>query len=264
MRIAIDDGELDVLDEGRGPAVVMLHGFPLAKEAWDAQAAALRGAFRVIRPDLRGFGASSAPPGPYLMEQLASDVAAVLDALGIERAALVGHSMGTYVAFAFTRLFTERTAALALVCGRADADDEAAAGVRYALADAIERDGMQAAIDAYVPRYFAPRHYVGDAPLVARAEALLRRTQPAGAAAALRGIAARVAADDLFDDLEVPVLVVAGREDAIMSLDHNATIAGAIVGARLEVLDSGHFPLWECPAALNAALAAFLEPAKGS
>ena len=264
MRIAVDDGELDVLDEGRGPAVVMLHGFPLSKEAWDAQAAALRTTYRVIRPDLRGFGASSVPPGPYLMEQFASDVAGVLDALGIERAAIVGHSMGTYIAFAFARLFTERTAALALVCGRADADDPAGAAARYSLADTIERDGMQPLIDAYVPRYFAARQYEGDAPLVARATAVIRATDPAGAAAAARGMAQRVAADDLFDDLAVPTLVVAGRDDAIMSLPHNQWIAQTIPGAQIDVLDCGHFPLWECPDALNAVLASFLKRAMGS
>ena len=63
-------------------------------------------------PILRGAGNSSAPEGPYLMESLAADVALLLDSLGIERASLVGHSMGGYVALAFARMFTERVARL--------------------------------------------------------------------------------------------------------------------------------------------------------
>ncbi|HTV72341.1 MAG TPA: alpha/beta fold hydrolase, partial [Candidatus Acidoferrales bacterium] len=79
MRLQIDDATLDVLDEGAGdPAVLMLHPFPLSKEVWDEPAAVLAACSRVIRLDLRGCGASSAPPGPYLREALAGDVAGVL------------------------------------------------------------------------------------------------------------------------------------------------------------------------------------------
>src|SRR5581483_1643974 len=99
MRVPIDDGELDVLDAGSGTPIVLLHGFPLAKETWDAQAAALQERVRVVRIDLRGLGKSRGGPGPYLMETLAGDVAAVLDALAIERATIVGHSLATYVAY---------------------------------------------------------------------------------------------------------------------------------------------------------------------
>ena len=122
-----DGTRLAVLDEGAGPAIVLIHGVLLAKETWDAQAAALARHARVVRIDLRGHGASGVPPGPYLMETLAGDVLDVLDALGIERATIVGHSLGGYVTFAFYRMFAERCAALGFVSTRAAADD--AAGV---------------------------------------------------------------------------------------------------------------------------------------
>src|SRR5690242_21925192 len=122
MRVPADDATIDVLTEGSGDPIVLIHGFPLTREVWDAQAAQLAQRSRVIRPDLRGMGASSVPEGPYLMETLAGDVAAVLDALGMERASIVGHSMGGYVAMAFCRMYAERVTRLALVCSRLAAD----------------------------------------------------------------------------------------------------------------------------------------------
>src|ERR1700681_2240551 len=108
MQVNIDGTQFDVLDQGGGPALVLLHGFPLAKETWDAQAASLAARARIVRFDLRGLGATTATPGPYLMKQLAGDVAEILAALDIERATLIGHSLGGYVALAFFRMFAER------------------------------------------------------------------------------------------------------------------------------------------------------------
>src|SRR5580700_726695 len=159
MRVRIDDGELDVLEAGSGVPIVLLHGFPLAKNIWDAQAETLSAGARVVRLDLRGLGASRNGSGPYLMESLAGDVAAVLDALGIQRAAIVGHSLGSYVAFAFFRMFEERVLGLGLVCGRADSDSAEVAARRERLASEVERGGMAAIVDDYVPRYFKADTY---------------------------------------------------------------------------------------------------------
>src|SRR4029077_14972258 len=94
----VDGAELDVVADGAGDAIVLIHGFPLTREIWNAQAPQLAQTHRVIRPDLRGMGRSSAPFGPYLMETLAGDLAAMLDGLSIDRAAIVGHSLGGFVA----------------------------------------------------------------------------------------------------------------------------------------------------------------------
>lgn len=253
MQVTIDDARFDVLDEGRGPAVVLLHGFPVSKESWDAQAAALAAHARVVRMDLRGLGRSSATPGPYLMESLASDVAGVLEALGIERATIVGHSLGGYVAFAFYRLFAERCAGLGIVCSRATADDAAVAAARETLATRTESEGLRPIVEAFVPRYFAPS--VAQPDLVARARAAIAPTDPKGAAAMLRGMAARVSSEDLFAEIDVPVRVVAGAHDAFVSVELMRAIADGVRGAKLDVLDCGHFPLWELPDATTASVA---------
>jgi len=136
----VDGAELDVVADGNGDAVVLIHGFPLTREIWNAQASELAKTHRVIRPDLRGMGRSSAPDGPYLMETLAGDLAAILDALAIERAAIVGHSLGGFVALAFARMYTERVLRLGLICSRLAADSPEMAGFRNDLADRLERE----------------------------------------------------------------------------------------------------------------------------
>jgi pimeloyl-ACP methyl ester carboxylesterase len=259
MELRLDDVRVDVLDEGSGPAIVLLHGFPLAKETWDAQARVLSTRARVVRFDLRGLGRSSVPPGPYLMETVAGDVAGVLDALGIARAAVVGHSLGGYVAFAFYRMFAERCSGLGIVCSRANADDPAAASARLELADRAEALGMAPVADAFVPRYFAPDAYVQRPELVERARAIVDATDPRGAAAMLRGMAARVASFDLFEEIDVPVAVVAGDADAFVGVEDVTRIALGIRNANLNVLHCGHLPHWEAPSDLGDVLGALLD-----
>jgi len=254
MQLSVDGIRLDVLDEGSGHAIVLIHGVLLSKATWDAQAAALARRARVVRFDLRGHGLSSAPPGPYLMETLAGDVAAVLDALGIERAVIAGHSLGGYVTFAFYRLFAERCAGLGLVSTRAAADDTATAHARYELAERVDREGVAPARDAYAGRSFAAQTYATHPELVLQLEAIMERTDPSGAAATLRGIAARVSAEDLFDEIDIPVRIVSGRADAVIPFAFSEAMAAGIPGAQLDVLSCGHVPLYEEPEALTASL----------
>jgi pimeloyl-ACP methyl ester carboxylesterase len=258
MQLSFGDVRLAVRDEGSGPAIVLLHGVLLAKETWDEPAAALAEHARVVRFDLRGHGESSVPAGPYLMESLAGDVADVLDALGIERAAIVGHSLGGYVTFAFYRMFAERCTGLGLVSTRAAADDDATANFRYDLAERVEREGIAPAIEAFAGRSFAPEVYLERPDLDARLRAVIGATDPAGAAAMLRGMATRVDADDLYDEIDVPVRIFAGTQDAVVPFSFAESMAAGIRGARLDVADCGHVPLFENPAAVTASLRGLL------
>lgn len=254
MQLTLDGARFDVRDEGTGSAVVLLHGFPLAKETWDVQAAHLRGSARVVRMDLRGLGASEVTPGPYLMETLASDVAGVLDLLGIERAAVVGHSLGGYVAFAFYRLFAERCLGLGIVGSRPTDDAPEVAAARLELATRAEAEGMAPIAEAFVPRYFAPAFYARSPAAVGLARATIERTDARGAAAMLRGMAARVSSEDLLAEIDVPVRIVAGAEDAFVAPAILAAMAARIPRAELDVLPCGHFPQMEAPDALSASL----------
>ena len=110
-RMRGDGIELDVLDEGSGPAVLLVHGFPDSSHLWRRQVPALVGAgLRVIAPDLRGFGASDRPERieDYRISRSVADLIAVLDALGVERARVAGHDFGAVVAWLLAALHPER------------------------------------------------------------------------------------------------------------------------------------------------------------
>jgi pimeloyl-ACP methyl ester carboxylesterase len=260
MRVPVDDAIIDVLSEGSGDPIVLIAGFPLTRRVWDAQAAQLAAHARVIRPDLRGMGASSVPDGPYLMETLAGDVAALLDSLGIDRAAIVGHSLGGYVAMAFCRMYTERVTRLALVCSKLAEDSRETAKSREKLADRAEReDRIDAIVDAYVPRLFAPSLLENRSPLVDRARAIARENSVKGAAAMLRGMAQRVDAYDIAGELEMPVLVIAGGADQVVPLAEAEQMRRSFARGDLRVIGrAGHLPMLEDPGALGEALVTFL------
>jgi 3-oxoadipate enol-lactonase len=259
MQVLNDDAHIDVLVEGTGETVVMLHGFPLTREIWDAQAAALTRSHRVVRLDLRGMGASSVVGGPYLMTTLASDVAAVLDAIGEPDATIVGHSLGGYVALAFARMFAERTRRLALVCSRITADSPERAAWRYARADEAERAASAAAIvDEMLPQLLEKSRFESHPNLIARVRAIAMRNDPRGLAAMLRGMALRESSEDIAPELEMPVFLVAGRADSI-PVDEIAAMATAFPNATLTWAEySAHLPMLEEPEMLSEALAEFL------
>jgi 3-oxoadipate enol-lactonase len=262
MQVLVDDDVriATYIDGARGTPMVLLHGFPFAHELWNAQSQALSRAHRAIRIDLRGMGESSVPNGPYLMETLAADVAAVLDKLSLERAWIAGHSLGGYVALAFARMFSERVEGLALVCSRLAADAPDVAAARYAMAERAETEAsMQPVWEAFESRPFAPETLETKREIVDSVRAMVMRTNPRGAAAMLRGMAMRDDASDIAPDLNVPVLVIAGAQDANIAPAEAEAMAAAFPRGRLLVCErSGHLPMLEEPDRVSGALEALL------
>ena len=145
MRLGVGGGELAYAVSGDGPALLLLHAFPLGLFMWDAQAEALAARHRVIRFDARGFGGSDSSQGPLTMERIADDAAALLDQLGVSRAVVGGCSMGGYAALAFVRRHPQRLAGLVLQDTRAGADSEEARAGRATLAAKVLAEGASAA-----------------------------------------------------------------------------------------------------------------------
>ncbi len=254
-RYHVGEIELAYADEGQGEALVLIHGHPVSHVTWDEQAAILRDECRVIRPDLRGLGASSVPPGPYSMELLANDLAALLDVLGIERATVVGHSLGGYVALAFYRRFAARVRGLGLVSSRVQNDTPEVARMRLEMADRMEREGMVPFVEFALPLFFAPRIYEERPDIVKRVRDLVMACDPRGAAEMYRGMAARTSSEDLLERLDIPFSVVTGTADALIPPALQKYAADAVPRARyVELTGCGHFPLYEHPVETTRAL----------
>jgi pimeloyl-ACP methyl ester carboxylesterase len=244
-------------DAGTGVPVLLLHAFPLSGEMFDAQVAALAGRARFIVPDHRGFGQSSAGDGPLTMESLAEDALAVLDHLGIGPAVVGGVSMGGYAAMALLRRDPGRVRGLILADTQVGADDDAARAARAQLAEAVLARGMEVLVEGQLPKLLAPSTTEA---VRARVAALIRGNTPAGAAAALAGMAERADSRDILSRFGGPALVVVGAEDGITPLPKARAMADLVPGAELaEIPGAGHLANLEAPEAFNALLRPFLE-----
>lgn len=261
METMLNGIRMHYVDEGSGPAVVLLHAFPLGGSMWRPQVAALRERYRLIVPDLRGFGGSDAPPGLYTMDQQADDVVALLDQLGLERVALCGLSMGGYIALALMRAHPARVRALVLCDTRAGADSEEGRAGREANARLAEEHGPAAIADKLIPGLVAP-----GAPEELRDElrALAMANSADGIAGALRGMAQRPDSAPGLAAIAAPTLVIVGAEDALTPPAEARALHAAIAGSRLvEIAGAGHLASMERPAEFTAALAAFLDGLPG-
>lgn len=264
MKAAINGISLAYDDAGSGPAVVLIHGFPLCRKLWRPQTEALAAAgYRVITPDLRGFGESEAPDGPYTMSVFADDVAALLDHLGIERAVIGGMSMGGYVLLNFLERHPQRAAAAMFLVTRAAADDEPGRMRRSSLASEVAAGRSQVVTDAFEGILFA-----GDTPharpkLVAEVKAWMTATPPRGLAGGLLAMRDRKDYVDLLPTFSLPALVLGAGQDRAVPLDHSRVLVKGLPNARLCTIDdAGHMANLEWPEAFNACLLEFLNGLK--
>ncbi len=247
-------------EAGSGLPVLLFHGFPFTSESYWPQLDAPPRGCRLIAVDHRGFGLSERGPGVSTMEELATDGAALLDALKLPSAVIGGVSMGGYVSLAFAKKFPNRTKALLLLDTQASADDEAGRARREASAKDAEAHGMAPIAEAMMPRLFGP-----EAPAQAkeRIEAMMRANDPQGTAAASRGMGAREDTLDVLRKFPGHVLVLVGEKDVITPVEKAKAMAEACPGATLEVVEgAGHLAHLEKPERVNKALGEFLAKVK--
>ncbi len=243
-------------DVGSGPAILLIHAFPLAGAMWRPQVDALQGQYRLITPDLRGFGGSDAPPGHYTMDEQADDLAALLDHLGVPQATVCGLSMGGYIAMAFMRRHAARARALVLADTRAGADSEEARAGREANARLAESEGAAAIADKMIPGLVAP-----GASQVLRdtLRAMILANTPQGIAGALRGMAVRPDSSQSLRAVAVPTMVIVGEQDGLTPPIEAAQINMAVAGSYVVMLPGvGHISNLEAPGEFTIALRVFL------
>jgi len=256
----IDDIQLAYDDAGTGTAVVLIHGYPFNRSLWNEQAEALVDHYRVVTPDLRGFGESDSSEGPATMNRLARDVANLMDQLGIDQAVIGGLSMGGYVALAFVKQFPARVKALVLADTRPQADTKEGKQTRVQQAEKALSEGMAGIADAMLPKLLTPDTVSKRPEVVKRVRDMMLKTKPQGAASALLGMAEREDQSEFISTIEVPTMIVVGREDAITPLADSEAMHAKIQHSRLVVLDNaGHVSNLEQTEQFNHALLKFLE-----
>ena len=240
QKVNVNGIQLAYERRGKGTPLVLLHGFPLDHHLWDAVLPLLEDSFDLILPDLRGFGESSTVDSFYAMEDYASDIAGLLDGLGIRKAAIAGHSMGGYVALAFARLFPERVRGLALVSSQVLADAPERKEGRYKSAAEVAEHGIGSVVEAMTPKF------TSDKKLQAFARQSMERQQPAAYIGALKAMAERVDSTSLLASFLFPVVLIHGDADALIPVDRAREVKAALPQAHLvEISDAGHMPMME-------------------
>jgi len=236
------------------PVLVLLHSLGTSGHVWDAQARALAGPFRVVRPDLRGHGLTEVTAGPYGIAGLAADVLAVLDALGIGQAHVGGLSIGGLVAQGVAHQAPGRVASL-ILCSTALALPPAQ-GWRDRAA-LVRAGGIAAVGDAVMARWVTPG-FMGDAAAVGLRQMLLR-TAPEGYA----GAAEAIAGADLSADtagLRLPALVLVGDRDEATPPASARALCDALGGSLVVLPGAAHIPTVEAADGVTAAIRGFLLP----
>ncbi|HEX9581982.1 MAG TPA: alpha/beta fold hydrolase [Gemmatimonadales bacterium] len=247
---------LDV--QGEGSPVLFIHGFPLDRTVWRQVMATLTG-WKRIAPDLRGMGLSDAP-GKYAITEYGDDLAALLDALHVSKTVICGLSMGGYIAFDLFRRYRDRVRALVLVNTRAEPDTEEARGRRNDMIAMVKRDGTGALAEVLIPQLLAPWSVSALPHVVEQLRGMITGNPAPGIVGALEAMRDRVDSTDLLSTIDVPTLVIAGREDRLIPAAASRTLADAIPSAQLtQIPEAGHLTPLEQPVPTSRVIAEFLD-----
>lgn len=262
-QLDVRDARLAVHTAGSGLPVVLLHAFPLDHGMW-ARQAPLADALRLIVPDLRGFGGSGSVPGS--IAEFADDVAALLDAVHVERPAVIcGVSMGGYVAQHVAVRHADRVAALVLVNTKLEADTPEARSGRVDLAGKVGRLGQSILADAMIPRLLAHPRTDDPTAIARRAEndvlirGMIERQRVPTIQAALAALGDRPDMTEAMRGVTVPTLLVVGAEDQITPPACLEAAEEIMPRASLLIVPaSGHLVPLESPEIFNRAVLEFL------
>lgn len=240
QKVNLNGIQLAYEQHGKGKPLVLLHGYPLDHHIWDDVIPLLSEKFDLIVPDLRGFGESATVDSPYTIDDFASDIAGLLDHLGISKTAIAGHSMGGYVALAFARRHSGRATGLGLVASQVLADSPDRKEGRYKSAVEVAEKGIGGVVETMAPK-FTP-----DLRLQAYARQTMERQKPIAYIGALKAMAERPDSTPLLSGMKYPVVVVHGDADVLIPIDRALEVKAAIPHAHLiELSGVGHMPMME-------------------
>jgi pimeloyl-ACP methyl ester carboxylesterase len=257
------DFAMEYEDIGRGDAVVLLHAFPLARGMWQPQLQALQKDFRIIAPDMRGFGGTSPFGGPPSIDQMAADVVQLLDSLKLPRVVLGGLSMGGYVALAFARRFSDRLRGLILADTRAEADSAEAKANRDKMIAFMQEHSAAELFEQLLPKLVSEATRQNQPAVLSELRRIASAQTPAGIIGALKSLRDRADSTDLLPALRVPTLVIVGSEDALTPPNLAEGMKAKLPNARLvQIAGAGHLSNLENPDAFNEAVKGFVKSLK--
>ena len=249
------------LDSAPGKAdlrtYVLLHAFPIGANLWEPQMRAIPNGWRLITPDLRGFGGSTEldSVSAASMSDYADDLATLLDELKIAHAVIGGASMGGYAALAFLQLAGDRVDGLVLANTRAGADSPEARANRRNMLALLDREGPSGVAREMMPKLLGKTTRETNPGIEANVRRLIKQQSPIGIRSAIQRMMHRADSTPLLGQTKLPTLVITGDEDELIPVDESRSMAAAVPGATLVIIPkAGHLANLEQPDAFNSAL----------
>jgi 3-oxoadipate enol-lactonase len=241
-----------VREEGEGPLVVLVHGYPLDGDMWEDVSRRLASRFRVLRPDLPSRRDTPHPMQPTMAEY-ARWIAAVIEAGG-GKAGVAGFSMGGYVLFELLRQKPQAVSAAAFVDTQAGPDTPEAREARNRSLATAREMGPTAVSEAMIPRLLSKKGR-SDPALVGRVRTMVRRQNPNSLENDILAMRDRADSTPSLPSIAVASLAVVGSEDAITPPEKAESIARAIPAAKLVRIEgAGHLSPMERPEDVASAL----------
>ena len=242
-------------------ALVLLHAFPIGANLWEPQIKSIPKGWRLITPDLRGFGGSTELDSlsAMSMTDYAEDVVDLLEELGIERAVIGGCSMGGYATLALYQSNPELFDALVLANTRAGADSPESRANRRNMLALVDREGPSGVAREMMPKLLGKTTHETKPDAEANVRRLIKQQSPVAIRTAIHRMMHRPDSTPLLAQVSVPTLVITGAEDEMIPVEESRRIASGIRGAKLVIIPgAGHLANLEQPEAFNTALNEFL------
>jgi len=247
------------LEAGAGWPVLLIHAFPVNADLWRPQLERVPEGWRFIAPDVRGFGPAAAPASRFTVDDMAADVAGLMDQLELDRAVIGGISMGGYATFALFRLYPERFDGMILADTKAEPDTPEAREGRRKMIQLVRNDGPAAVADAMLPKLLSPRTRAEQPALVSSVREMIESASAESLAATLEALMARPDSTSDLSRIHCPALIIVGVDDEVTPEPHARTMEKLIDRSRLVVLpEAGHLSNIEAPDAFSLALSDFL------
>ncbi|WP_110927655.1 alpha/beta fold hydrolase [Bacillus massiliglaciei] len=249
--------QLSYTDSGTGDVLLLIHGFCGSQKYWQKIVPLLNQDFRVITVDLRGHGTNNAVGESFTIEDLAKDIAAFLSEEAIEKPVVFGHSLGGYTALAMAELYPDLLRGFSLVHSTAYPDDEQGKEERMRSIQTIEENGMTVFVDNLVPKLFADSDSPEQQEAVQLAKQIGLETDKEAAVQTLLAMRDRRDRNDVFQNTNLPVLLVAGKKDKVIAPEKTFSVKRPnIKEAVLE--ESGHMGMLEEPEKLAETIRNFV------
>lgn len=259
---AINDLFISYSDDGNENevAIVFIHGFPLNKSMWDNQRKYFRGRYRVITYDVRGYGDSEAGVEELSIDLFVADLRRLLDLLNLDKVILCGLSMGGYIALRAVEKFPALFDALILCDTQCSADTEDAREKRMKSINVIKNDGLELYADQMLSGFFLNSKVGKKSKEIIEVRRMIEGSSSEVVCNTLLALADRSETCSDLEKIEIPVLILVGKEDKITPPSAAEFMHSKIVGSTFfQVDDSAHLSNIENPLEFNQRIEDFLE-----